>query len=221
MKKIISLLILCSFWGLANINYSFASTPVQVAEEKIAHARLMEQSIKRLIVRIGTLEQEYPEIEKEYIENTLIQLVWVLKELENIQTGMYTFSRSQDILQNTLSFMKILNRDIQNRIQKIQENRQESITRAYRSYDPVIREINKFTQQLLEIYSSYYLSLQVLDRSDREAINILVEIREINMKLSNYRENNFQQLSDLQNYLRITIQSLRYNIAELRRIRSS
>jgi len=117
--------------------------------------------------------------------------------------------------------MKILNRDIQNRIQKIQENRQESITRAYRSYDPVIREINKFTQQLLEIYSSYYLSLQVLDRSDREAINILVKIREINMKLSNYRENNFQQLSDLQNYLRITIQSLRYNIAELRRIRSS
>lgn len=220
MKKIILLLILCSFPVLANISSSFASTQASTAEQTIHEAKLMQQSINRFILRIRQIESDYPEIDAKYIENTLTNLLAIIEELENIEKWRFTISWSREIINNTLSYIRLLNTEIQNYIQDIQKQRKSDLERWMRVYDPTIKQIHELTSRLIEIHSRHYLSKAYLSDTDRKAVQLIIRLRERNTELYNYRRNTYANLWELQSYLRNTIVSMRKDMTTLRTIRN-
>ena len=220
MKKIILCLILCSFWVLANISYCFASASSNVAERKISEARLMEQSINRFIIRIRALENQYPEIRTEYVETTLTNLIDILGELDNIQKWIYTLSRSRHILDETLTYIRVLNTELQNKISGIQDERKKALERWIHIYSPIIADINMLTSRLIEIHSRHYLSRQAFSSTDKQGVEILIRLRNNNRQLKNFTMNDYATITELQDFLRNTIELIRRDIWQLRAMRN-
>lgn len=222
MKKAIITIILCPFLLIANI--SIASTGIDTissAERKVSEARLLEQYIIRYIIRLRDTENQFPSIEKTYIENTLQNIEGILIELNNIQKWYYTLIQSEAILQNTIQYMRLLNEDLNTKINSIQERKNREVERWKDRYFDTIQNIYNLTWRIIEINSRYYLHLNRLSAQDREAIEIIIELRKTNEELIRYRERRYNNLSELQSYLRWKIESLREDISALRKLTRS
>ena len=86
MKKIFSLVILCCFCLYANISSLNAQEESYIlAQNKIEEAVLLENYITRYIMRIRSMENQYPSIEPAYTEEILENIERILMVLENIQ----------------------------------------------------------------------------------------------------------------------------------------
>ena len=222
MNRIISAIILCSFCSMANISTVNAyNITVTQAEQKINEALLLEQYIIRFIIRLRDIEYRFPDIDKIYIENTLSSIELILAELDNIQKWYYTLSQSEVILKNTLQYLKILNSDLLSKIDTIQSYKQRELDNRVVLYKKTVENIYNLVKRVIEINSRYYLETTTLDQRDRKAIEIIIELRHKNEELIQYHTRKYQDINELQSYLKWIINSLRSNISELRTLRRS
>ena len=221
MKKLISL-ILYSFCLIANISPANASADtITQAEQKISEARLLEQYIIRYVIRIRNIEYQFPNIDASYIEENLHNIEKILKELDNIQKWNYTLKQSEDILENIIVYMRILNTDLQSRIDTIVAAEKIELEKWIRRYKWTVESIYNLTRKVIEINSRYYLNLTTLSKRDKDAIETIVQLRQKNELLIQYDNQKYQNIQELQWYLRQIIISIRQDIMRLRELRRS
>lgn len=221
MKKTFSLIILCCFSLYANISSLNAQQEIiSIAENKIEEARLLENYIKRYVIRIRSMENQYPSMEKEYIQKTLEDIERVLLMLENIQRWIYSISESNILMNGVINYMKELNTQIQSMISDIQKQERERLQASKDIYISTVSKIHTLTNKIIDIYSRHYLGQNVLSEKDREIIAIIIQLREKNKLLLRFESQSFLSVEQMKNYLQKTISSIRGDIIELRRQRS-
>lgn len=221
MKKIVSLCILCSFCIYASANYTQAiDTPFSIAETKVSEARLLEQYITRYIIRIRSLENQFPTIDSNYIEEILQNIEHILIELDNIQKGIYSISRTELILEWVIRYMKQINTELQNTTKNIQRQEREKLDRWIQRYQDSIIKIHNISARIIDIHSIYYLNQETLSTSDREAMRVIITLRRKNQELLAYNTKVYKNTEELQEYLRTLIQSIREDVIFLRKTRT-
>lgn len=217
MKKILSFAILCCFCFYANISSLEAQEELYMtAQNKIEEARLLENYITRYIIRIRTIENQYPSIESSYVEEILENIGNILLVLENIQKWNFTVGETEVLIEWVIRYMKDLNWDIQTKIidQQIQER--ESLEKLRNEYLGTVTQIYTITERIIDIYSRHYLWQLVLDQRDRNTINLIISLREKNRLLEIFKTQKFQNSEQMKNYLQKTVTAIRDDVRALK-----
>lgn len=217
MKKIFSLVILCCFCLYANISSLNAQEESYIlAQNKIEEAVLLENYITRYIIRIRSMENQYPSIEPAYIEEILENIERILMVLENIQKWSYTVGETQTLIEWIISYMKQLNTDIQSKIATIQLQERQSLEEQRSKYLQTVTKIHSITEKIIDIYSRHYLWQLILDQVDRDTIKLIISLREKNKLLEIFEKQKFQTADQMKDYLQKTILSIREDVRTLR-----
>lgn len=217
MKKIFSLVILCCFCLYANISSLKAQEELYtIAQNKIEEAILLENYIKRYVIRIRSIENQYPAIESTYIEGILENIERILILLENIQKWNYTTRETQTLIEWIISYMKHLNSDIQSKIAALHLQERQSLEQLKTQYLHTVTKIHSITEKIIDIYSRHYLWQLVLDQADRDTIKLIISLREKNKLLEMFEKQKFQTEDQMKDYLQKTIISIREDVRALR-----
>lgn len=224
MKFWLLYIIICALLLSANpvfaLNYQEpfinASESWVISSSQLSAARLLQNYVESYQNRINELYRSYEWWESPIISNFNIQMSNMDKSLGDIRNNKYNSRVSSNIMSKTVSDLKSINTRMKVFLEQKKSIYLDSIKQKQLVLWQIWQQISDTLDTLLLSVSNQLVTKKSLTKKEKELVEILITLREENIKMKNFMNITFLSSSEMNQYLRDVIWSIRIEFKKIR-----
>lgn len=200
-------------------NIVVSGNPIeQNTQNNINQSQLIEKYIISYKSKIKSLANKYDIENSQIISENIQELDSMIKGLRSTQTKLIEREDASDAIKSVVEWLKIINNNLKPYL-KIKQREYENRVWAMRTkYSPATKKVSTQINTLIKKIAEPMTKEKRLSLNQKQILKHLIVLEDESKKLNSFENRDFETISDVKDYLRETIKSIRSELQSIKNL---